>query len=162
MTVARIRAPRIEDATSLAELHLATWAETYAGLFPDSAWGERERQGRVRMWTSICSQPRPGDKFAVAEREGRLVGLAGAGAGQDDDPPRDKQLWFIYLLASEHGTGTGQGLLDAVLGSEPASLWVLEANPRARSFYVRNGFTPDGVRRPSGYERAGDEIRMVR
>ena len=162
MMVTRIRAPRIEDATSLAELHLETWAETYASLFPESAWGEEERRGRMRMWTSICSEPRPGDNFAVAERDGRLVGLAGAGAGQDDDAPRDKQLWFIYLLASEHGTGAGQGLLDAVLGSDPASLWVLEANPRALSFYVRNGFEPDGIRRPSGYEGAGDEIRMVR
>ncbi|GAA1864766.1 GNAT family N-acetyltransferase [Paeniglutamicibacter psychrophenolicus] len=162
MTPTRIRSPRPEDAAALAELHLETWAETYAGVFPESAWGEEARTGRIRMWNSICTAPRPGDSFALAERDGRLVGLAGAGASQDAPAPQERQLWFIYLLASEHGSGTGQGLLDAVLGKDPASLWVLEANARAVAFYARNGFVPDGTRKPSGYEGAGDEIRMVR
>jgi ribosomal protein S18 acetylase RimI-like enzyme len=162
MTPTLIRAPRPGDAAALAELHLETWAETYAGAFPASAWGEEARAGRIRMWGSICTAPRPGDRFAVAERDGRLAGLAGAGASQDTPAPRARQLWFIYLLASAHGSGAGQGLLDAVLGKEPASLWVLEANARAAAFYTRNGFVPDGSRKPSGYEGAGDEIRMVR
>ena len=162
MTPTRIRAPRPEDAAALAELHLETWAETYAGVFPESAWGEEARAGRIRRWSSICTAPRPGDSFAVAEQDGSLVGLAGAGASQDTPAPWERQLWFIYLLASEHGSGAGQGLLDAVLGKDPASLRVLEANARAVAFYARNGFVPDGPRKPSGYEGAGDEIRMVR
>lgn len=28
----------------------------------------------------------------------------------------------------------------------PAQLWVAEEKPRARRFYERNGFTPDGAR----------------
>jgi GNAT superfamily N-acetyltransferase len=80
----------------------------------------------------------------------------------DDPPPRERQLWFIYLLASAQGSGAGQALLDDVLGDEPASLWVFEANPRARAFYAKNGFVPDGARQPSGFDGAPDEIRMVR
>lgn len=50
----------------------------------------------------------------------------------------------------------------AAIGSEPATLWVAEDNPRARGFYARNGFTPDGTRKVD--EAADDlaEIRMVR
>ncbi|MDQ0094095.1 hypothetical protein J2T21_001975 [Paeniglutamicibacter psychrophenolicus] len=86
-TPTRIRAPRPGDAAALAELHLEIWAETHAGVLPASAWGEEARTGRIRMWGSICTAPRLGDRCAVAERDGRLVGLAGAGASQDT-PPR--------------------------------------------------------------------------
>ena len=162
MTATRIRAPRPQDAEALAELHLETWAQTYFEVFPDSAWDQEALRGRIRMWSSICSAPRPGDCFAVAERDGRLIGLAGAGASQDSSAPREKQLFFLYVLAAEHGTGAGQGLADAVLGEGPASLWVLCTNSRALAFYTRNGFVPDGTRQPCAYEGAGDEIRMVR
>jgi hypothetical protein len=32
-----------------------------------------------------------------------------------------------------------------VLGDSPASLWIANDNPRARAFYERNRFEPDGV-----------------
>ncbi|MGP5049640.1 GNAT family N-acetyltransferase [Glutamicibacter ardleyensis] len=162
MTTYSIRGPREDEWETLADLHLRTWQETYSGKFPESEWGPNARIARIGMWKAICSAPRPGDRFAVAERDGLLVGLAGAGASQDDPAPRTTQLWFIYLLSSEQGTGAGQELLDNVLGTSPSSLWVLEENPRAISFYNRNGFHSDGSRKPTGFEAAGDEIRMIR
>lgn len=162
MTSYLVRTPREDEWEALADLHLATWQETYSGKFPDSAWDPDARVARIGMWKAICSAPRPGDRFAVVERDGKLVGLAGAGASQDNPAPRVTQLWFIYVLASEQGAGVGQKLLDNVLGTSPASLWVLEDNPRAISFYNRNGFLVEGTRKPSGFETAGDEIRMIR
>lgn len=40
--------------------------------------------------------------------------------------------------------------------------WTAEDNPRARAFYARNGFTPDGARKvePSWEDLA--EVRLVR
>ena len=53
---------------------------------------------------------------------------------------------MLYVLADHHGTGIGQLLLDAVVApGVPAQLWVAEHNPRARRFYERNGFLPDGA-----------------
>ena len=98
----------------------------------------------------------------VAESAGELMGFAGAGRSTDRPPPRGRQLRFIYLLAHMQGSGAGQALLDEVLGDDPASLWVLEDNLRARSFYVRNGFAYDGTRQPTGYADSVAEIRMVR
>lgn len=157
-----IRAPRPDEAHEIADLHLRTWAETYSGAFPPSAWNESARKGRCRMWEAICERPRHTDRFAVAEREGTLIGFAGAGASQDAEPVREQQLFFIYLLADAHGSGAGQALLDRVLGDDPATLWVLEGNDRAVRFYERNGFVLDGVRQQTGFSTGGDELRMLR
>ncbi len=157
-----IRPPRLDEAETIAELHLRTWEETYADVFPVSAWDVEARKARLKMWRAICTSPRPGDRFAVAERDGELVGFAGCGASTDAPPVRDRHLYFIYLLASEQGSGAGQALLDEVLGDAPASLWVLESNARAQAFYARNGFALDGYRQPTGFDTGGDEVRMVR
>ena len=157
-----IRAPHPDEAELLADLHLRTWAETYADHFPPSAWGEDARAQRLRMWTAICTDPRPDWRTAVAEAGGHPVGIAHSADDRDDPANAPRQLWLIYLLQSVQGSGAGQALLDSVLGTEPASLWVLEDNPRARAFYARNGFTPDGARQPTGFDTGGDEIRLVR
>lgn len=153
-----VRAPRPDEAEALAELHLRTWEETYAGQFPPSAWGPDARAQRIRMWTAFCTDLQPGWRTAVAELDGAPIGIAHSGV--DDDGRR--LLWILYLLAAHHGSGAGQALLDAVVDDGPASLWVLEENPRARAFYERNGFRADGERRPTGFDDGGDEIRMLR
>nr|BFF20873.1 hypothetical protein GCM10025730_43940 [Promicromonospora thailandica] len=61
-------------------------------------------------------------------------------------PVRDDELWSLYVLGEYHGTGIGGLLLDTVLPSNrSAELWVAGANPRARRFYEKHGFTPDGA-----------------
>ena len=52
---------------------------------------------------------------------------------------------MIYTLEWVHGRGAGQLLLDAVIGSKSAFLWVLADNPRAHAFYAKNGFALDGA-----------------
>jgi GNAT superfamily N-acetyltransferase len=69
----------------------------------------------------------------------------------------------IYVVASHYGSGAGQRLLDAALGDLPAFLWVADDNPRARAFYARNGFVPDGTTKVGPV--AGTpvlEVRLVR
>ena len=54
-------------------------------------------------------------------------------------------------------------LADAALGDDPASLWVLEDNPRARAFYRRHGFDPDGAVKTHTVDGAAiREVRLVR
>jgi GNAT superfamily N-acetyltransferase len=79
-------------------------------------------------------------------------------------PVRDRELWSLYVLAAEYGTGLASRLLEAVLpAGTPAELWVFEANPRARAFYAKHGFVPDGARHVFGPElQHQPEIRMVR
>lgn len=155
-----IRSPRPEEAKTLAELHLATWEETYADVFTPEAWGPEARRQRLEQWNAICTAPRETDCIRVAERDGALVGFAGAGAS--DDPTVERQLFFLYLRASEHGSGLGQRLLDTVADDRSIGLWVLDSNERALRFYRRNGFTLDQARRPSDYAPGHDQLRLVR
>ena len=53
-------------------------------------------------------------------------------------------------------------MLDAVLGSASASLWVAARNPRAHRFYERNGFRFDGVEKADERVPTFLERRMVR
>lgn len=148
MTSFTLREPELRDAPELADLHVATWRETYGRLLPEEFFDEAHLEGRRSMWDRLLGEPREGWRTRVAERDGRLIGFAMAGpstAPEGVAPPRARQLYMLYVTASDHGGGAGQALFDAVLGEEPAVLWVAKENPRAIAFYRRNGFAFDGV-----------------
>ena len=89
-----------------------------------------------------------------------LVGFVGSGPARDENPPRERELYFIYLLDAYHGTGIGQKLFDAAVGNDPVYLWVASDNPRAHRFYTRNGFVADGGDQVVPF--LGEEIHEVR
>ena len=75
-------------------------------------------------------------------------------------PAWAQQLYVLYGLAADHGTGAGAALLHAVVDpEEPAALWVADPNPRAQAFYRKHGFVADGA---TQVENGVHEIRMVR
>jgi ribosomal protein S18 acetylase RimI-like enzyme len=81
---------------------------------------------------------------------------------EGEEPPRDRQLYAIYVSASHYGAGVGQALLDEALPEGPAMLWVAKQNPRATAFYRRNGFRFDGTEQSDPYAPAITDVRMVR
>lgn len=139
-----IRKPCAGEERELAELHVKCWRQTYSRLLPPGYFSQDLVGQRLPMWQNIVatSAERP---VVVAERDGVLIGFALAGAPIHPDPPRPLQLYSLYLHADHHGSGAGQALIDAVIGEQPAFLWVAEDNPRAQAFYARNRFRPDGV-----------------
>jgi len=60
------------------------------------------------------------------------------------------EVYAIYVTPAWWSTGTGRALMDSVLSALEAGryrravLWVLADNTRARRFYERAGFAPDG------------------
>lgn len=56
----------------------------------------------------------------------------------------------------------GQRLLDEAIGAEPACLWVAAENHRAKRFYEKNGFQPDGTRKSDPDIDGLEEIRLAR
>jgi GNAT superfamily N-acetyltransferase len=61
------------------------------------------------------------------------------------------ELYALYVRPAWWSTGTGRALMDRVLagtsgaGYLSVTLWVLRDNRRARRFYERAGFAPDGA-----------------
>ena len=68
------------------------------------------------------------------------------------------------------GSGLAHTLMDRGLtyltesGSSRAVLWVIEEHPRARAFYAKHGWSPDGARKiaSSAHGRDVMEIRYSR
>jgi len=161
----RIREPEAGEAAAMAELHVSTWREAYAHLLPDDYFSAQYIAGRHRMWTHVLTHPREDVVIRVAEVDRSIVGFAWAGpaiGADDEETPRRRQLYAIYLAAAHHGTGAAQALLDHALGADPAMLWVAKENPRAVAFYVRNGFAFDGAEQTDPYAPAITDARMIR
>ena len=153
-----------------------SWFAAYDGIIapalidrataPDG--GARIRQSfRTRPWqrmiAAVARGPTP-ERDTASDTAG-IVGYASFGperdvldmpwphpltpAGSDGEVA---ELYALYVHPAWWSTGTGRALMDRVLakvtmaGYTCITLWVLEANARARRFYARAGFTPDGAR----------------
>ncbi|MCR2800156.1 MULTISPECIES: GNAT family N-acetyltransferase [unclassified Microbacterium] len=158
-----VRPVRDVDAEALGRVHAQCWHETYDHLISKAALENVSPRRLAELWTHWAQQ---GEDFRMhaALADGEIVGFVGSGPARDRDAPRNRELYFIYLLDAWHGTGTGQRLFDAAIHpDEPAYLWVAEDNPRAHRFYLRNGFTLDGASHTEPFlGETLTEVRFVR
>lgn len=116
----------------------------------------------AELWTHWMGQG-PDHALYAALVGHEIVGFAGAGPARDEDAPRLRELYFIHLLNEFHGHGFGQQLFDAVIGTQPAYLWVPSVNEHAIGFYERNGFSADGTSHDEPFlGETIHEIRLVR
>jgi GNAT superfamily N-acetyltransferase len=160
----RLRAATPDDAKAGSALHRACWQEAYGPYAAPHllAAAVADHADWERRWHQQLTGGPP-RQLAVHEGAGgeELLGFAVVGTSRDPDLAAGDELYALYVREQWWGTGIGQALLDAVLGAAACSLWVLEDNSRARRFYQRNGFVPDGSREL--YERLGTwEVRLVR
>jgi GNAT superfamily N-acetyltransferase len=94
----------------------------------------------------------------VAERDAQPIGVVAAGPDPDDGTVG--HLSRLYVTPTSWGHGIGRALHDRALAHlrahafPEATLWVLEANHRARTWYERLGWTPTDARKPT-YAPAG-------
>ena len=137
-----IRPATVDDAAGIARVHIQSWRETYSALVEPGELDHLSLERRTDRWRQIIGD---GGQVWVALSGDEVVGFAGLGGGDHEDPPRPIELGSLYVLAEQHGSGAGQGLLDAAIGDSPAYLFVAAHNPRATRFYERNGFALDGV-----------------
>jgi GNAT superfamily N-acetyltransferase len=131
--------------------------------------GARIRQSfRVRPWqrmiAAIAREPRAAGDTPGAGPSG-IVGYASFGPERDvlgmpwphpltpaGSDGQVAELYALYVHPAWWSTGTGRALMEQVLskvraaGYASITLWVLQANARARRFYRRAGFAPDGAR----------------
>jgi ribosomal protein S18 acetylase RimI-like enzyme len=144
------------EATALRDLHLTTWEATYRDRAPEAWYGERLAAHAVREWGEILrSQAARGGGVLTARCDRRIVGLCQYGPTEDHDHDPDQvgQIQRLYVHPARQRTGIGRSLLTASVdrlrqrGAHTATLWALETDQRARAFYERLGWKPDGARR---------------
>ncbi|MFC4241802.1 GNAT family N-acetyltransferase [Gryllotalpicola reticulitermitis] len=161
MTIS-VRPAELADVPGLARVHVESWRETYRGQFSDEILDDPTFiERREQFWTNVLTSKRisANGRVAAAVLDGEIVGVALA-APFDGDPAWDQYLWALYTYESIHEQGAGSALLAAVIDFDrPAALYVADPNPRARTFYRKHGFQPDGTFKVEDGVR---EIRMTR
>jgi GNAT superfamily N-acetyltransferase len=170
-----IRSASTADAAQIAVVMRDSWFAAYDGIIapaiidrataPDG--GARVRQSfRMRPWQRMIAAVarQPGQTQADTAAPG-IIGYASFGPERDvldmlwpypltsaGSGGEVAELYALYVHPAWWSTGTGRALMDQVLAKVRATgygcitLWVLEANARARRFYQRAGFIPDGAR----------------
>ena len=131
--------------------------------------GARVRQSfRTRPWQRMLVAVAPDQEDADrkdADQEGAsIVGYASFGPETDvlsapwphpltteGKDGKVAELYALYVRPAWWSTGTGRALMERVLARTSGTgylfitLWVLRDNRRARRFYERAGFAPDGT-----------------
>ncbi len=142
-----IRRARVDDAAALAGVNVRGWLFAYADIVDVRTMLDAGGDIEAR-WRELLAQA--GEHVWVAEPDGAVTGFVSVGRSRDDEAPADVgELRAIYLEPEAVGTGLGRALLArgetslGELGFAEATLWVFEANARARRFYERNGWTAE-------------------
>src|SRR5581483_6168546 len=156
-----VRVATPEDSLAVERARVHGWRTAYRHVFPVDDLDAMPIDGD--RWRSRLHVPPPGWTTFVCERGEQVVGFASVGPSRDEDGLGE--LYAIYVEPAEWSSGAGRALMSAAeeqLASEydAALLWVLEENPRARQFYERAGWAPDGARKAE--ERFGVRAPEVR
>ena len=148
---ASIRRARKADARKIAEVHDAASRIVYDGILSDEVLAYFSIDRREALWQQVLADDTT--TTFLLEQDGVLTGFANVGPTRDadQDPTFTGEVTSIYLDPAFWGQGFGKTLCLRALdhlrteGFEAASLWVIDANHRARSFYERLGFEHDGA-----------------
>jgi GNAT superfamily N-acetyltransferase len=118
----------------------------------------------VRFADSIGREESSGKRTIVVEDSTGPCGYAVVGTDSDDDS--FGLLFLLYVAPDRWNQGVGTQLMQAAtdeirsMGFHSAALWVLEENRRARHFYEKFAYRPDGQSQLSDY--CGTALRALR
>lgn len=159
-----VRPAEILDAAGIAQVHVHSWQHAYAGLVPESYLSSLDVAHRTEIWSRDLGA---GGRVRawVATVDGVVVGFISLGPSQDEDAERYAlQVYAIYLDHDMWGSGAARELLRTALADvpprTPVTLWVFAESDRARHFYRRHGFQPDGTERTE--EVGGADLLQIR
>lgn len=146
-----VRPAVLEDAPAIAAVHVRSWQAAYRGLIPDAVLISLSVERRMAFWADTITDLEPPTGVWVAERDGAVAGFVHVRRSKDQGAePSVGEVGAIYLMPEAWSRGLGRALLDAAVvelgrnGFEAATLWVFRDNARARRFYERAGWAPDG------------------
>ncbi|MFI5765133.1 GNAT family N-acetyltransferase [Streptomyces sp. NPDC051563] len=148
----RVREMTEPDIDAVAAVRVSAWRHAYAGLMPQAYLDGLSVAAYAEQRRAAFADPAGAVTNLVAEGpDGTVLGWAAYGPATSTDPegtaPDEGELYTLYARPDVIGTGVGRTLLTEVLRRAPypaVRLWVLEGNARARRFYERAGFRPDG------------------
>ena len=187
-----IRPASAADEPAITQIRRETWLVAYAQIIDPAiiervtAPGGRPGAARPGDRTSLVAvAPQP---QAAARAEARVVvgyasfgpertvaSAASTGSGAQPGALTEAglagetaELYTLYVTPAHWSTGAGRALTDAALdglrvaGYRRVVLWTLTENARARRFYAKAGFAPDGATNVLAGLGDVEELRYVR
>ena len=141
----RIRIAIEGDAHAIESIRVRGWQAAYRHVFPPADLDALSVD--AGRWRPRLESPPRGWTTFVAETDAGVVGFASVVPSRDEEGVGE--LYAIYVDPDAWSTGAGRALIERAeeqlrSGYGTASLWVLEDNPRARTFYERAGWAADG------------------
>ena len=157
-----IRPASAADEPAVTQIRQETWLTAYAQSI-DPVIVERVTAPRGRGGAAIAD-PRVIVGYASYGPERSVASVASVGSGGSVGSGAKPgaltaaglagetgELYTLYVAQAHWSTGVGRGLTDAALdglraaGYRRVVLWTLTENARARRFYDKAGFAPDGA-----------------
>jgi GNAT superfamily N-acetyltransferase len=147
------------DLPAVGDLHYRSRAAAYAGLVSPQALSFGDAGALGEWWAERWRWEKDTHRLTVAVEDDTVIGFTYVGP---TPAPGVSELYAIHVDPARVGTGVGRMLMaDALPYLGPrAVLWVLEGNTRARRFYERGGWRPDGETRQA--PMGGEETCQVR
>ena len=131
---------------------MRSWQFGHQRLFPRTVVDSVSVEEREASWQERLKGASSQQTVLVADGDGAVLGFASAGPTHDtSNEARVAEVYELFVLPEAIGTGIGGALLNGTLsklrdgGFRTVTLWVVEGNDRARRFYERQGFRPDGL-----------------
>lgn len=163
-----IRRAELADAEALAQVHEATWRETYIGLMSEQMLDALTADARAEAWRRILAGA-AGHLSAtyVADRGGALVAFGSCGEQRDPDfaaAGYAGEFAAIYVLKSDQRRGLGTRLMTAMMDDLKArgltgyTLWVPRENIPARALYEQLGGKLVGQRKDAREQGVLNEV----
>ena len=140
-----------EDAEALAELGSRTFTDTFGHLYQQNDLEIFLQNHSPENWEKELNDP--AFEVRVAEHDGQLVGYAKLGPPHLPFEPRGEaaELRQLYVVEQMKGQGVADALIRWVIGrardkrADHLYLSVFTDNHRARRFYEKYGFEPEGT-----------------
>lgn len=168
-----VRGARVDDAEALARAHVLAWQVGYRGMMPQDYLDGIDLDERIVQWRRWVADDRfVRTRLVVADVVGAVAGFAIHGPERVPDGDAASGAGELYALnvhPDHWGGGVGSVLLTHVhaaladAGHREAVLWVLPQNERARRFYARHEWAPDGAAKRDTIQGVTvDEVRYRR
>lgn len=140
------------DAETLGKIHALSWKVAYEGIIGEEILAGITPVKREAYFRKALTEGWEED--ALIHKDGKPAGLISIGKSRDEDCKANfGEIRGIYLHPDFWDKGLGRELMEWGLlelkkrGYAGVSLWVLEENQRARSFYEKMGFRLDGTKK---------------
>jgi ribosomal protein S18 acetylase RimI-like enzyme len=153
------------DAQAIARIHVESWKVAYRGIMPDEVIARTDLAFRTTFWSERLAD-HGGPVFLIEER-GEPVAFCHLipTPDPDDDATKVGHITALHVLPQLRGRGYGRALLELACndcrsrGFSEVTLWVLDANTKAREFYEKRGFRNDGGKKMHSRTTTVPEVR---